>query len=60
MMGTKEPRTAETDRHEARVSIEGPATLLLALASGQLALDDAAQAGVVIRGDHRALQVLLT
>lgn len=59
VVGAGAPLTSEVSRQEVRASIEGPPPLLLALASGQLPVDDAAQAGVTIRGDHRALHALL-
>lgn len=59
IVGVGEPGAPETGEHEVDATIEGPATLLLAVASGQLSIDDAAAAGVVINGDARALQALL-
>lgn len=60
VVGTDAPDTSGPDGQEVRVSIDGPAPLLLALASGQLALDEAAREGVVIRGDAGVLRALLT
>ena len=46
-------------QQDAHVEIDGPATLLLALASGRLTMDEAAREGVAFRGHDRALRALL-
>ena len=59
LVGAGAPRPSAGDGGRARVEIEGPAALLLALASGQLTVDEAARAGVAFRGDDRAVRALL-
>ena len=56
---TGESMDASTDDGEVSARVEGPPALLLALASGQISIDDASRAGVTTRGDRRALRALL-
>ena len=57
IVGSGHSGLAGADR-PTHVSIDGPAPLLLALASGQLSSADAGRAGVQIRGPRRAVQAL--
>lgn len=51
--------TAHNGSPAATATVQGPAQILLALASGDMGLDEAAQVGVVIDGDRRLLRHLL-
>lgn len=59
IVGTQDPTSPQPGREHVGAAVEGPATLLLALASGDLSLDDAAEAGVSTEGDRQLLRRVL-